>query len=371
MNGFLLLFLCLLIIFCLFLVNRLFVMNKVSLSDIAQAVGVSKTTVSVVLNNKGGHISESTRKKIIATAKSLNYRPNRLARGLSMGRSNMIGLIVSDLSNIFYSIIAKSVEAEANNHGYEVMICSSNEDPEKETKILQMFRDRQMDGVILSSTQQVEPEIRSLQKDRFPFVLIDRIYPNLDTHSVTVDNFHGGFQAIQYLCDLKYERIGVITTLHNLDSMRERVEGYKAALKEANLPLDQELIQEVSFDNMDKQIEASIRRLMLPPYRMDALFITNNKLAVSALRALRRMKIRIPRDLAVLSFDDVEAFQITDPPLTALWHPAEEIGREAVNLLMDDITNNLNGLKPKKKIKLPIKLVVRESCEYNNNWQLL
>lgn len=336
--------------------------NRASLSDIAREVGVSKTTVSVVLNDKGSHISEETRRQILKVARELNYRPNRLARGLSMGRSNMIGLIVSDLANVFYSIIAKSVEKEANALGYEVLICSSNEDPQKEVKLLQMFRERQIDGVIISSTQKVEAEIRQLQKEDYPFVLIDRAYPDINAHSVLIDNFQGAFDAVSYLAGMGYSRIGLITTLNHLDSMRERFDGYKEALRRNSLPFESSLFREVGFRDMDKQIERALIDLLKPPSRIDALFITNNKLAVSALKALQRMDIRIPRDLAVLSFDDVEAFSITDPPLTAVKHPAEEIGKRAVQILIEDIHEEDREEIPKKKVILPVELIVRNSC---------
>ena len=188
-------------------------MKKVFLKDIAKDLNVSKTAVSLVLNNKGDEnkISQDTQRKIIDYAKTHNYVPNQLARGLSRGKSETIGLIIPNISDTFYAKVASFIEKKAKEHGYTVIFSSSNEDPKMEAELIQSMLNRQVEGLIIASTQQNQKEIRSLKNGNFPFVLFDRHYPESETDYVVVDNFGGSRIATEHLLNLGRRKIGFVT----------------------------------------------------------------------------------------------------------------------------------------------------------------
>ena len=193
-------------------------MKKIYLKDIAHSLKISKTAVSLVLNNKGDahKISQQTQKRIIDFANKHNYKANHMARGLSRGKSETIGLIIPNISDIFYARIASTIEKKAKKLDYSVVFSSSNEDPEIEKEHIQSMLNKQVDGLIIASTQKNQEEIKRLSEMQFPFVLIDRYYPNMDTNYVIVDNHDGIKNVTQHLINLGNKRIGFVYQFHHL-----------------------------------------------------------------------------------------------------------------------------------------------------------
>ncbi len=338
--------------------------KKTSLADIANSLGVSRTLVSMVLNGRGDEngINSDTQKRVLAKAKELNYKPNQLARGLRLGRTNTIGLIVADISNPFYATVARGIEDLAGQHGFRLMVCSSDEDSQKESELIQMFRDRQADGLIISTTQQNNDEIMALREDNYPFVLIDRHLEGLDINSVTVDNHLGATQAVDHLAQNGAKKIGLlkISPTH-LSTMRDRVSGFLDATKTHMLASSPDLIQEIPFNRVKEGVYEALEYLLGDEVKADAIFAANNNLAAACLEYARENGLNIPQDIALLSFDDVRMFKFSYPTITAVAQPLQEIGRQAIKLLLDEILTK-EPVVTKKQIVLPTDLVIRESC---------
>lgn len=339
-------------------------MKKTSLNDIAKSLGVSKTLVSMVLNGHGtkNGISKQTQEKVHAKARELNYKPNQIARGLRTGKSNTIGLIVADISNPFYAKLARHIEHYCSLANYNVIFCSSEEEPHKEAELLDMLADRQVDGIILSATGQDSNQILKLKRDGIPFVLIDRYYPRLDNNFVGVDNYQSAYDLTDHLIRLGYNRIAHLTVSpSHASSLRDRYKGYRAALKDANIRYSSQYYQEVSFEEPEAGVTRAIRELLEPPHIVNAIFAANNRLAVTALEVFNKWNIKIPQDVALVSFDDMDLFKFCFPPITAVAQPIQEIGKHAVELLIHHIENKEKN-PPTHQIILPTKLEIRRSC---------
>jgi LacI family transcriptional regulator len=338
-------------------------MKKASLADVAKSLGVSKTLVSLVLNDRGNEngISQETQKKVKIKARELNYRPNLFARGLRMGKSNTIGLVVADISNSFYAKLCRAVEDGTTKHKYNLMICSSDEDSEKEEELIEMLIDRQVDGLIISTTQKNTRSIQRLKKQGFPFVLVDRRMAKIETDSVTVDNRAGAYDAVKHLLEMGNKKIGVLSlTPAHLSTIQERVQGYKDALKDHGIRYEKSLVKEVPFGDLKAGVRKEIKALMSAPSKVSALFAVNNNLAVACLECLNEMNIKVPQDVALLSFDDIEAFTLSYPPVTAVAQPIQAMGDRAVEILFKRIADGPEA--PAMQDVLNTELVVRRSC---------
>jgi len=338
--------------------------KKTSLNDIAKKLGVSKTLVSMVLNNHGDEkgISKVTQKKVWKVAEQLNYKPNLVARGLRLGSSKTIGLIVADISNIFFSTIARSVEDSAGKRGYNVMYMSSDENEQKEIDLINILKERQVDGLILATALKNRDEIVRLKQEHFPFVLIDRYCPNLKTNFVIVDNRLGAFSMTEHLIKCKHHKIGLLRiSPSHISPIVDRVRGYKNSLKKHGIRVDKRLIREIPYGKIKQTIETELKKLLRPPLRVEAIFFLNNMLAIAGIEVLHKMGLRIPQDVAVVSFDDIELFQYSYPTITSVAQPVEEIGKKAVEILQEEIDQG-GRMKLKKQIILPTELVLRRSC---------
>jgi len=337
--------------------------KKASLNDIAKSLNVSKTLVSLVLNGHGDSkgINSETQKRVIAKAGELNYSPNMFARGLRLGSSKTIGLIVADISNKFYSKIAKRVEDVASKQGYNIIFCSSDEDSKKEIELIEMLRVRQVDGLIVSTSQKNTRAFLQLKKENFPFVLIDRQLPRLTSHYVGVDNFQGAFEATEHLINNGYRKISFLRILPtHLKTIKDREAGYKAALKKHDIRSSSKLIRDINYNIELDSIREVIRELLQPPQSINAIFSSNNRIAVACFECLNEMNIRIPQDIALVSFDDIDLFRFSYPTITSVAQPVEDIGETAFNILLESINNNSDTKL--KQVILPVKLIKRRSC---------
>lgn len=340
-------------------------MKKTSLADIAKALGVSKTLVSLVLNGRGDRhgISPQTQEKVLDKAKELNYTPNPIARGLRTGKSNTIGLIVTDISNIFVAKMARSIEDKVREHGYNLIICSSDEDKTRENALIQQLRGWQVDGLIVMSAQD-DKKVFDEIKNSTPLVLIDRHIAKLESNYVGVDNYESSFQAIEHLIELGYKRIGLFTiTPTHISPIADRERGYKDALREHNIRAFQKYTQSIPFNDITNAVAASLKELLEMPKPIDALFVVNNSIALACLRYIKQHQIEVPKQLALLSFDDIEAFRFSTPTITAVAQPIKNIGEEAVKLLFKQISTKSDETFKPKQIVLPGELIIRDSTK--------
>lgn len=334
--------------------------KKVSLNDVAQKVGVSKTLVSLVLNGrwKEARISEEMHKKVLVAAKELNYKPNQMARGLRTGISHTIGLIVADISNNFFSQLGRKIEDASAKFNYHVIFCSFDEDHKKFEEMIQVLLDKQVDGLIISSGLRCEPQIKKLLQQKIPFVLIDRYFPDITANAVRIDNARGAYMAIEHLIEMQYKRIGIISFQSDLEHIKERRRGYDQALLNAGYEVDTDLIKRVNFGNVKKEVSIAIDELLALPQKTDAIFFVNNQVGLIGLEYLIQLKVNIPDDIAVASFDDPEAFRLCATPITTVAQPIEAMADASVNLLLKHIQN---GTKEVDTIILPTELIVRQS----------
>ena len=336
-------------------------MKKIFLKDIAKDLKVSKTTVSLVLNNKGDEnkISKDTQQKIIAYAKKHNYVPNQLARGLSRGKSETIGLIIPNIADIFYAKIASCVEKKANDFGYTVIFSSSNEDPKKEAELIRSMLHRQVEGLIIASTQKNQKEITALKKINYPFILIDRHYPGSDSDYVVVDNYNGTKTATEHLLSLGRRKIGFVTLKPGLEAIKQRLLGYQDALREVHIRPVKKRIKELDLKNYQQEIKAAIKELIRFPIAVDSIIFSTHYLTAIGLRELKKLDIKVPQEVAIVSFDEMSAFDLLDPPITSVIQPVADIGNIAVDILMNSIQGNPPAFD--RRI-LNTKLAIRKSC---------
>ncbi|MCY1719430.1 LacI family DNA-binding transcriptional regulator [Prolixibacteraceae bacterium Z1-6] len=338
-------------------------MKKTSLNDIAQQLGVSKTLVSLVLNGKGNEyrISEDIQKKVKELARKLNYKPNQIAKGLRTGKTNTIGLIIADIANPFFGKLGREIEREAASHGYRVMFCSSDEKAENAKLQIEMLQQGQVDGFIISPPNGSEEQIKQLKNSKTPFVLIDRYFPEIESNCVVVDNLKASCEGTEHLIKNGRKRIACITTNPGMLNMDNRLDGYKKALTDAALEVDENLIKILPFSHEIKDVMEAIKELTsLDENKIDAILFTTSKVGVMGIQCLHLLDLKIPEDVAVVSFDDLDAYKISRPSITAIAQPLEEIGKHSVKILLEAMTDK-SKKKELHKIVLETKFVIRNS----------
>ena len=337
--------------------------DKISLKDIANSLGVSTTLVSLVLNNKGEvhGISKETQAKVIAKAKELNYMPSFMARGLRTGRSFTIGVVVSDISNPFYSRMVRYMEDEASKNGYTLLISSSDESHNKESKLLKMLIDRQVDGLIISSSQPNLSFLSDVEASSIPYVLIDRVFEdNLNVNTISVDNIQGSYKAVEHLVSQGYKKIAMLAvTPIYVSTIRERIDGYLRSVDAFNLEYGSELLVELDFYNLRQSILNIINSMILKPEpEIDAIFAINNNVAVECLKSFKELGIEVPQNLGFISFDDIDLYELTSPSVSAIAQPLETLSTQAVNMIIQNIENKTHEFQ---QMKLDTELIIRES----------
>ncbi|MCB9219676.1 MAG: LacI family DNA-binding transcriptional regulator [Ignavibacteriales bacterium] len=336
--------------------------KRTKISDIAKRLGVSTALVSFVLNGKSKEkrISDEMSKKVVETAKKMSYKPNSLAKGLRTGKSNTIGLILADISNPYFAKLARFIEIEATKYNYRVIFSNSDEDNEKFATQLEVLIDEHVDGFILTPPIGSEKELISLQKREIPFVIIDRVFKNVKSHSVIIDNFQSGYHATKRLIKNNRKNIAVVNVNNQLSIMRQRVEGYKKALIDSNIDVDTNLIKNLKFSHEKKLVMNAIQDLILK--NADAILFTTNKLGVLGIECLRELGKKIPNDFAIISFDDTDAYKVACTPISAIVQPVETMSKEAIRILQKMIEGNYVHGKY-ENIMLDVDFVFRESCK--------
>ena len=328
-------------------------MKKASLKDIAESLGVSKALVSLVLNEKGDErgINKNTQEKVRQKAKELNYIPNQYARGLRIGRTNTIGLIVPDISNSFYGILCKSIEQEAYIRGYNLIISNTYEDSQKEKKLITDLINRNIDGLILASSFDNKNEIDGLREDNFPLVLVDRIFDDFEVDSISVSNKKGAAKAVDFLYSkgIKKPVCFTISPVY-ISSISERIQGYLGALKNE---YEAKLFQ-IPHNNIEEGVASALTELKNQDF--DGIFCVNNNIAKAILKELANNNEGF-ENLKIISFDDIEVFDIAYPRISSIAQPIEEIGKKAVSLLIDRFENPDNHKT--KQLILETKLIER------------
>lgn len=331
---------------------------RTTIKDIAGYTGLSVTTVSLVLNHKADKIPQRTRDKVIKAVEELNYRPNQLAVGLVKKRTETIGLIISDVSNVFFANLAKGVEDECRRKGWNLVLCNTNDKHERDLSYISVLADKGVDGILFcmsldSNKRKTRESIHLLEKLKLPFVMIDRFLEEADCISVVVDHKHGGYLAAKKLLELGHKKIGCVTGPQNLADSRNRLDGYCRALEEYHIGYDEALIFGGNYDR--KSGEAAVNYLK---DKVTAIFAFNDMSAYGVYKELKRSKIAIPGQMSLIGYDDIFFSEMLDVPLTTIHQPIYEMGVEAVHQLITEIDS---GSNTKKCITFQPTLIERES----------
>ena len=326
-----------------------------TIHDVAERAGVAPITVSRVINNSG-YASKETRRRVEEAAADLGYVPNRMASGLRTKRSYSIALVLTDITNPFFTTVARGVEDAANEAGYTVTYCNTDEDREKEKRYLDLLIQQQVDGILLVPAQGTPDMVDYIQKHATPVVILDRRLSEAKSDVVRCDSEGGAYQLIRLLQELGHRRIALLGGPKDASTAEDRKAGYRRAMMEAGIDMtDLELYGTFTQGSGYEMAKEASARTPRPT----ALFAANNFIAIGGLKALRDCNITVPEDMALVGFDDLPEALVTFPFLTVAAQPAYEMARRGAELLLA----RMAGEEPEnyKEIILPTELIVRRS----------
>jgi LacI family transcriptional regulator len=329
-----------------------------SIYDVARESGVSVFTVSAVVNNKS-HVGKSLREKVEAAIRKLNYRPNLVARSLAKQKTHTIGMIVPDIGNPFFPIVVRGAEDAAQKHGYNLLLCNSDDSLDKEEKSIELLLSKRVDGILLTkAAEDFRPALQQMIKEvNTPFVLVMRTYPKLTKDAVITDDYRGAYEAVSHLARAGRKRIALISGPLKVSNAKERWEGFHDALKAEGLPYEEDLVIEGDY-----RLESGYRAgHSLFSRRPDGIYVSNHLMTVGLLKAAEETGLRCPEDFGLVSFDDYPWLGIFRPRLTTVELPKHQLGSEAAELLIRRIAGDTS--KPVLK-KLQPELRIRESCGF-------
>ncbi|MDH2414309.1 LacI family DNA-binding transcriptional regulator [Nocardioides sp. CER19] len=327
----------------------------VTIRDVAAAAQVSPATVSRVLNGKV-EVAEELRQRVVAAVGELGYRPNGLARSLRTRATSVLGVVIADVTNPFFTAMVRGIEDVAQAAGYSVVLANSDEDLDKERRYLEVAAAEQMAGVVLAPASSRGTDVSLLQQYRIPLVTVDRQLAGLDVDSVSIDNQLAAREATEHLVAQGCRRIAFVSGPSATSTGQRRLAGYRAALRAADLPSGAELVKRADF-RAEGGYDATIE-LLRSAERPDGLLVSNNLMALGALRALQEMGIDVPGEIAFASFDGIEWARALRPTLTVVEQPTYEIGRRAAELLLARVAGETG---PAQRVVLPAELKVGES----------
>lgn len=343
--------------------------KKYNIEELAKKIGVSKTLISFVLNNKADHygVSKATQKKVLEAIKKTGFRPSFSARMLRLKKSNLIGVLMADISNPFFAQIATRIEQLADIAGYRIIMANTHENPKKELDLLEsLIYSQGVDGVILTSSLKSGIPLKKILPERFPLVLLDRKLGQLENSSVGIDNFDGSLRMTTHLATEGAKKIGLLViTPGYLSPIRDRIRGYTEALSQAGIENDPELIREISFQSIEKDVFEALSFFHLHK-KVDGLFVLNNQIAKHCLLNFEQMNIRIPHDMLFASFDDNDLFSLYNPSVSAVMQPVDQLGHKAFGELsrlisLKDGTEKIEA----NELNLTPELIIRQSSRRN------
>lgn len=327
-----------------------------TIRDVALAAQVSTSTVSHVINQTR-HVSPETRRRVLEAMATLNYRPNRLASSLRNQRTQIIGVLLPNSANPFFAEVLLGIEAACYDTDYNFIMGNANDDPERELRYLDVLLSRQVDGVLLISTGALDDALNLIAQRDVPVVLVDRTDASGTVDALTTANHEGGYQATRHLIQQGHERIACITGPAFLTTSAERVEGYRQALAEAKLSIDEKLIVNGDF-SLGSGATAMQTLLQCEP-RPTAVFACNDLMALGALHTLHEADYRVPQDVSLIGYDDIPLASYAIPSLTTIAQPGRAVGHRAVEMLVARIQQ---PHAPPRQERLPNALIERDSC---------
>ncbi|MGM9507344.1 LacI family DNA-binding transcriptional regulator [Larkinella sp. GY13] len=338
-------------------------MDTITIKDIARALNLSTSTVSRALRDSY-EINAETKRLVVEYAERLQYRPNPIALSLKENRSRVIGVVVPQIANLFFSQVINGIEAIAYNRGYHVSIFQSHESYERELATVQQVVARKADGLLISLSSNTcnVAYLRQLQEKKLPIVLFDRVSKDLEVPSVTADNFAGAYAATEHLIQSGRRRIAHVAIPATISIAQERLAGYRAALEHYGIPYEEKLVRHAGFG--PNEVEPIVDDLL--HQKPDAFFAASDRLAIGCLTALKTRSILIPKEIALIGFTNITVADLLDPPMTTVEQPALEIGQVAAGRLIDLIEGKPHHLTA-DSVKIPTRLVIRASTKAGAN----
>ncbi|MDU5145250.1 MAG: LacI family DNA-binding transcriptional regulator [Paenibacillus dendritiformis] len=325
--------------------------------DIAKKANVSAMTVSRVINNTG-RVSEKTRDKVKQVMEEMRYIPNSVARCLVTQESKIVSLLITDITNPFFTTMARGAEDAAMRHGYRLMFGNSDESFSKEKDYVEMILSMRVDGVLFApSGDQSKEHLEWLQRQNVPFVLLDREVPGIDCDAVLGDSRDGAKRMVAEMIRYGHRRIALVNGAQDVSTARERQAGYVEALQEAGIEFDESLVMQTSYSR-EQDLSVAHWMELAPEARPTAIFAANNMLALTVLQSVRSLGLRVPEDLSIACFDDFGWVEEANPFFSVASQPAYEFGEQGMQLLLDRIKNREE--KP-RQIVLPCDILMRQS----------
>jgi DNA-binding LacI/PurR family transcriptional regulator len=331
-------------------------MRRPTINDVAKRAGVSKTTVSHVINNTR-FVEEETRQRVLQAIAELGYRPSSAARSLTTNRTETIGVIVSDASNYFFGEVLLGIEDVLRPANYGLIVCNTAEFLEREAHYLDLLLRQRVDGIIAAATSQRWDILAQAEVQHIPVVFMDRSFEGLNGTFVGVDNKRGAYLGTRHLIECGYRQIGILAGFQRLSTMRERLAGFRQALQEHDIPLPEKWV--VTSPLSIEAGREAMRQILSLPERPTAVFLNNNLLSLGALLAIKELGLRCPEDIALIGFDDHPWAAVSGPPLTVVAQPAQQLGQVAAQMLLALI----NGEQPpESRVILDCEVMSRQSC---------
>lgn len=314
-------------------------LHQMTIKDIAKILNISASTVSRALKDHPD-ISAETKQAVRRVAESVNYRPNALALSLRKAKTNIIGVLVPEMTHHFFSSVLSGMDETAFGRGYTTMVCQSSERADREKASLQTLIDSRVDGILLSVSKSTTDNtfLNQIVADGMPVVMYDRTLDGVDVSRVTTDDYRGAYQAVQLMTRHGRKKIAILCGDTGLMVSDHRLEGYEAALRDADIAPSPELV--IDADTPEK-LMANSGKLMAIANEIDGLFAINDSTAVTAMKMLRNAGRRIPEDIEVVGFGDDPVAAIVEPSLTSIEQNGYEMGRLATNLLIDQIESGM------------------------------
>ena len=327
-----------------------------TINDVAKRAGVSITTVSYVITGKR-YVSDDLKERVRQAMKETGYRPNNLARSLRVGRTDTIGLIIPDSSNLFFAEVSRNIEDNGFKNGYAVFLCNSDDQVDKQTEYLEVLISKQVDGIIFTSVSNNRPNLDKLIDANIPFVIVDREEVEGIADVVLVDNYSGGFKAVQHLIDIGHRKIGCISGPSQSNPSAERQKAYLHCLRENRCEFTEGYIQ--SGDFRYKSGEVAMDKLLSLNNPPTAVFVCNDMMAIGAFRSIQNHGLKIPEDISIVGFDNIPIGEAISPALTTVAQPIKEIAEKSMSILYKRMRGEIKG--GFERIVLDPELVLRDS----------
>lgn len=340
----------------------------VTIKDVAKRAGVSTATVSHVINGTR-RVMPETRDLVLSVIEALHYRPSAIARGLTTSRSKSVGVVIADVSSPFFAMLLYELERLLSKQGYNIFVCNTYEEADREAFNLEQLLDKRVDGVIITPTGLPQPIYSEFARRQTPIVFIDRKPQHVEGSFVGVDNYHASYEVTRYLLGLGHERIGLISLIPETSAVAARIAGYHAALDEAGLTADPALITSSTFQ-IDTA-ETAVRSMMTRPDRPTALIAGSHVATLGTLQALMELNLHYPRDVSLVCFDNSRWTGLMRPGLTVMTKPIAEMARVAVETMLTSFAHaelvrksdtTIGPIEDNERLMDPV-FIVRQSCQ--------